>query len=639
VQEHGSATRWGARDAVMVGTRLLAVVYLVVTPIELLVLDGGSRLVAAAVAAVSSLFFAATARLALRVREETVDALLVLVCVVPLVNAFVHVLLTGRIEQSVVVILVAVGIGAVATSRRSGRSLLLMTCLSWLVVVLLRSPAPTHQIPFYAFLLALACVLSLAILEIRLVAYRRLTRAINRSSLGLHRFRSVFDHSPVGIGLADEDGLFVEANAALCELLARSAADVLGHSSAEFTHPDDRDPDEEAGRLLGRTPGGVDRVEMRYVRPDGELRWVWVSTAAVEGPLGEAWTVSHAQDVTERRLAEDQLRLSRESMVAAVDIAQATQSGQDPRPVVLHHLRRLADASFVSLTEPLGADRMVVTAVDGELDLVGLSMDLDEASVTNHVWRTGEAVFASQVTEHPLVTPQLLRESGAASLMWQPVGVSEDLLAVLSIAWDDPMPGVDTAGRAAVEAVAAEAGAALVGERMRKDLERSTVTDTLTGLLNRRGWDTEVTRLQQHADRTGTPFTLALVDLDHFKQFNDTRGHLAGDEALRSFAERCRSALRAVDVMARWGGEEFTVALQGTSGGSARVAIERLRACAPEGLTCSVGFVEMTLGDSVPAGLLLADEALYEAKRTGRDRAVRADRSDRADRGVATPTV
>jgi diguanylate cyclase (GGDEF)-like protein/PAS domain S-box-containing protein len=636
VQDHGSATRWGARDAVMVGTRLLAVVYLVVVPTELITLDGGARFLAAAVAAGSALFFAVAARLALRVEEGAVDALLVLVCVVPLVNALLHLALTDRIEQSSVVILVAVGIGAVATSRRMGRNLLLTTCLTWLVVVLLRSPAPTHQIPFYAFLLALACVLSLAILEIRLVAYRRLTRAISRSSLGLHRFRSVFDHSPVGIGLADEDGLFVEANAALCELLARTPQEVLGHSSAEFTHPDDRDADVDAVRSPGRAPDGVARVEVRFVRPDGEPRWAWVSLAAVEGPQGEPWTVSHLQDVTERRLAEDELRLSRESMVAAVDIAQATQGGQDPRPVVLRHLRRLANASFVSLTEPLGTDRMVVTAVDGELDLVGLSMDLDDPSVTNHVWRTGEAVFASQVATHPLVTPQLLRESGAASLMWQPVGVSEDRLAVLSIAWDDPMPGVDTAGRAAVEAVAAEAGAALVGERMRKDLERSTVTDTLTGLLNRRGWDTEVTRLQQHADRTGTPFTLALVDLDHFKQYNDSRGHLAGDDALRSFAERCRSALRAVDVMARWGGEEFTVALQGTSGGSARVAIERLRACAPPGLTCSVGFVEMTLGDSVPAGLAMADEALYEAKRTGRDRAVRADRSGRV---AATPTV
>ena len=173
---------------------------------------------------------------------------------------------------------------------------------------------------------------------------------------------------------------------------------------------------------------------------------------------------------------------------------------------------------------------------------------------------------------------RLLDESGAASLMWQPVGVPGDLQAVLSIAWDDPLPGVDTAGRAAVEAVAAEAGAALTGERLRRVLERSTVTDSLTGLLNRRGWDLEIQKLQHQADRTGTPFTLALVDLDHFKRFNDTFGHLAGDEALRTFAERAQRALRVVDVMARWGGEEFTVALQGTSGEPAR---RRWPGCGP----------------------------------------------------------
>ncbi len=620
-----SASRWGSRDAVMVGTRLLAVVYTVLVPTQLVLLDGTPRLLVVALAAVTAVFFALSARAALTVDDRSVDRLLVLVCLLPMLNVLVHLAVTRQVQQSAVVALIVVGIGAVSNGRRVAWSLVGASSGAWLLLVLVHPPRPTPLVLFYGVVIALACVLSVAVLEIRLTAYRRLSRAVDRSDLGLRRFQSVFDHSPVGIGLTDENGLFVEANAALCELLGRPAKDVRGHAVDEFTHHDD---------VPAPAPSSGER---RVVRPDGVVRWAWMTRAAVAGPQGQPWTVAQMQDVTDRRNAEDELTLSRDSMRASVEIAQATQQGLDPRPVILRHLRGLAQASFVSLIEPLGEDRLVVTAVDGELNLVGLSMDRNDPSVTTHVWRTGEAVFASQVAEHPLVTPQLLTDSGAASLMWQPVGVGGDLQAVLSIAWDDPMEGVDTAGRRAVEAVAAEAGAALTGERMRQVLERSTVTDTLTGLLNRRGWDAEITRLRAHADRTGTAFTLALVDLDHFKRFNDTFGHLAGDEALRAFAVRAQEALRVVDVVARWGGEEFTVALQGTSGEASSVALDRLRRCAPDGLTCSVGAVEVHPGESLSAALSAADAALYEAKEGGRDRVVRGPRPAAAQPHVGQP--
>jgi diguanylate cyclase (GGDEF)-like protein/PAS domain S-box-containing protein len=610
----------------MVGTRLLTVVYVLLVPAKLLLLDGTNRIVLSPLAAATAVFFWVAARSALTISERAVERMLVAVCLLPLVNALMQMAFVHNLEHTTVVLLVVVGIGAVADSRRSAWLLVAVSVAAWFATVAITRPQPLSLMPFFTLQLALACLLSVAVLEIRLTAYRRLSRALARNELGLRRFQSVFDGSPVGIGLADERGLFVEANAALCELLGRPAREVLGHSSAEFTHPDDLALHADAGRMIEAAAGGVARVEKRYVRPDGEVRWAWLSFAHVAGPEGETWTVAHMQDVTERHLAEEELRLSREGMVAAVEIAQATQNGLDPRPVVLRHLKRLAGASFVSMTEPLGDDRLVITAVDGDTDLVGLSMARNETSVTTHVWNTGEPVFASHAAQHPLVNHQLLVESGAESLMWQPVGAPGATLAVLSIAWDDPLPGVDTAGRAAVAAVAAEAGAALTGEQMRRSLERSTVTDSLTGLLNRRGWDAEVAKLCQHTQRTGVPFTLAIVDLDHFKRYNDTFGHLAGDQALAAFAAAAGEALRVVDVIARWGGEEFAVALQGTPADEAAGPIERLRACAPGGLTCSVGYVEVGPGADLQASLSCADEALYRAKADGRDRAVRGAR-------------
>ena len=618
----GSATRWGSRDAVTVGTRLLAVVYLLLVPAHLLMLDGTARIVLAALAGATAVFFTAASRTALIVSDRTVDRMLVAVCLLPLVNALVQLAFVHNVTHSTVVLLVVVGIGAVAAGRRSAWTLTSMACLGWLVTVAVTRPQPASEVPFFALQLGLACVLSLAVLEIRLSAYRRLIRALDRNEMSLRRFRSVFDDGPVGIALADDRGRFVEANAALCELFGRPVSELLGRSSAEFTHPDDPSLSTDVGRLIASAPEGVARLEKRYVRPDGSVRWAWVTLTHVGGPKGETWTLGHVQDVTARHDAEEQLRLSRESMVAAVEIAQTTQLGDDPRPVVLHHLKRLAEASFVSMIEPLGDDRLVVTAADGGIDLVGLSMSLEEPSVTTQVWNTGEAVFASKLAEHPLVSRRLLEDSGAQSVMWQPVGTPGDTLAVLSIAWDDLLPGVDTAGRGAVEAIAAEAGAALVGERMRRTLERSTVTDALTGLLNRRGWDCEVAKLCQHTERSGVPFTLAIVDLDHFKRYNDTFGHLAGDDALRTFAANAKDTLRVVDVIARWGGEEFAVALHGTTADEALGTIERLRASAPEGLSCSVGYVEVSRGAGLQECLSRADDALYQAKATGRDRAV-----------------
>ena len=620
----GSSTRWGSRDAVLVASRVLAVVFAALVPAHLLALDGTPRLVMTALAGVTAVVFHVVGRRVLTVSDGAVDRLLVLVCLLPLANTMTHLAASHEIELTAVVALVVAGFGAVSSSRLSAWLLILGAWASWSAVVLVTGLGPGVQIRFWAAQLVLAGALSVAVLEIRLSAYRRLTRAILRSEFGLKRFRSVFDHSPVGIGLADEHGYFVEANAALCELLGRAPHEVLDRTTKDFAHPDDLPAHGLAGDLVRDTRTGTAQVEKRYVRPDGEVRWAWLSLTSVAGPGGETWTLAHMQDITERKKAEDELRLSRESMVAAVEIAQATQTGRDPRPVILHHLRRLAGASFVSLTEPLGDDRLVVTAVDGGLDLVGLSTSREEPSITTHVWSTGEPVFASQLTAHPLVSPQLLAYSNAASLMWQPVGTPGDPLAVLSIAWDDPLAGVDTAGRAAVEAVAAEAGAALTGEAMRRELERSTVTDTLTGLLNRRGWNTEVERVRAHTERTGVPFTLAVVDLDHFKRFNDTHGHLAGDEVLRAFAQRAKDALRVIDVVSRWGGEEFAVALHGTSGAEAVGALERLRGRTPDGLTCSIGYVEVRSGDDLQAALSRADAALYEAKRSGRDRVVAA---------------
>ena len=155
---------------------------------------------------------------------------------------------------------------------------------------------------------------------------------------------------------------------------------------------------------------------------------------------------------------------------------------------------------------------------------------------------------------------------------------------------------------------------------LRQQLQALATTDPLTGLVNRRGWYERLEVLTARVRRTGESLTLAVADLDHFKKYNDTNGHDAGDELLREFAERTTSSLREVDLVARWGGEEFAIALPGSNADEARIALDRLRRNVPGGQTCSFGLATWDGVEPLAGCLARADEALYRAKVAGRNR-------------------
>jgi diguanylate cyclase (GGDEF)-like protein len=154
--------------------------------------------------------------------------------------------------------------------------------------------------------------------------------------------------------------------------------------------------------------------------------------------------------------------------------------------------------------------------------------------------------------------------------------------------------------------------------------KESARIDALTTLPNRRGWDESLSREVARARREKMPFCIALLDLDHFKDFNDSHGHRAGDRLLRRAASAWRLALRQSDFVARYGGEEFAVLLPVCHLDEAMEVIERLREATPEAQTVSAGVAEWNGYESEEALIDRADLALYNAKRGGRDRATAA---------------
>jgi diguanylate cyclase (GGDEF)-like protein/PAS domain S-box-containing protein len=149
-------------------------------------------------------------------------------------------------------------------------------------------------------------------------------------------------------------------------------------------------------------------------------------------------------------------------------------------------------------------------------------------------------------------------------------------------------------------------------------------SDALTGLPNRRALDDQLPRDMARSLRAESPLCLAIIDIDHFKLYNDTHGHLAGDAVLRDCASAWDAALRGEDTILRFGGEEFLVVLPNCGPLDAVDIVERLRAATPEEQTCSAGLALWRPGESVDELVARADIALYAAKEAGRDRLMSA---------------
>jgi diguanylate cyclase (GGDEF)-like protein len=152
--------------------------------------------------------------------------------------------------------------------------------------------------------------------------------------------------------------------------------------------------------------------------------------------------------------------------------------------------------------------------------------------------------------------------------------------------------------------------------RLNGQLRSDASTDPLTGVANRRAWETEATRSLARAARTGEPLTFAILDLDDFKEVNDREGHGAGDRLLREVATAWRARLRASDLLGRHGGDEFVLCLPGTDEPSAQEVLHRLDGDLPIGW--SVGTATARSEDSLTTVLQRADAALYQVKRLRR---------------------
>ncbi len=309
-------------------------------------------------------------------------------------------------------------------------------------------------------------------------------------------------------------------------------------------------------------------------------------------------------------------------------LAEATRTvllADDPREAVCAAVREAVGADGVYLLEPDGEGRLVSTAVVG-MDLPPLAFATDPpTTLTARLFTEGRAHFAADAAAEPGVSASLVEHLGLVSAAWQPAVLVDDrVVALIGVMWRTPVPELCDTALGILAVLGNEAGRAIERGNLLEQLARAADRDQLTGLANRRRWDDLSAVEVSRAQRNRLPLTFLLLDLDHFKVFNDSRGHQAGDVLLQEFAVAAAGCLRDGDLIARWGGEEFAVALPDCSQEEALQVAERIIAAVPSEQTATVGVAQWLRGETVGQALARADAALYEGKRAGRARAVLA---------------
>ncbi|MBL8381426.1 MAG: diguanylate cyclase [Burkholderiales bacterium] len=233
----------------------------------------------------------------------------------------------------------------------------------------------------------------------------------------------------------------------------------------------------------------------------------------------------------------------------------------------------------------------------------------------------------------PLECAHVAATDAPGGTLCVPLIAQGESLGLLEIVYIEPGDADTRAERlAAAKRVSEQLSLALANVRLRESLREQSIRDPLTGLHNRRYLEESLSRELARSARDGQPLAVFMLDVDHFKRYNDAHGHDAGDAALRELGRELRKCARGSDIVCRYGGEEFVVVLVDADGAAAGAWSERLmqnvralevrlgnRVLPP--ITVSMGLALFPQHADDPAALLhAADEALYEAKRDGRDR-------------------
>jgi len=410
----------------------------------------------------------------------------------------------------------------------------------------------------------------------------------------------------------------------------------------DAVHPDDRARALEILALQRQNQSTS--TEYRVIRPDGSVRWISNRTFPVHDAHGYPdRVVGIAEDITIRKQKEDALRQAH--MELQIALQESEERAREALKVtelvdILQSCQTVEEAYRVTgsaLPAILGSQAGALCITSASRNIVEVVAAWGARSATEKTFSPDSCWALRRGKIHRVNDSSSPLRCGhvrpfAGGYFCVPLMAHGETLGVLHLVLDSP-DHMDALGRLGL-AVGERISLALSNLRLREVLRSQSIRDPLTGLFNRRYMEESLERELSRAQRNGQPAALIMLDIDHFKQFNDTFGHQAGDALLRALGELIGERTRGQDVACRYGGEEFAIILSGASGEDAHRRAELLR---DEVSHLSVKYAGQLLGkvtlsfgiaaypaDGAHSEALLraADKALYRAKEEGRDRII-----------------
>jgi diguanylate cyclase (GGDEF)-like protein/PAS domain S-box-containing protein len=423
--------------------------------------------------------------------------------------------------------------------------------------------------------------------------------------------------------ITDGDGAIVEANAAAIESLGYETALLRGRLLTDLAPIAGRGPLKTflAGCLSGR-PAGVD--ELVLTRSDGDRRWFTGRAALLPGDCGSILQVV-LRDVTERRR---QFILSEKEVSFIHELSRTLPLFQDFDQMLDRILSMLSQAlSFngfaLVLAEP---NDMIATICVGNKTrnpfLTQIRSRLKEV-----LSELGDGANASEF-EYLIERKSDIQpgDNQIRSQILLPLAVVNGVAGLFS----SEENAFSKEELSLFSTMVSGISSLYIAYRSYQQVQQLSITDSLTGLYNRRKFFEEIEKEVERVSRYGSPLSVLMLDLDHFKPINDRFGHQLGDEVLRALARVLTASTRKTDLVARYGGEEFIIMLtetplKGALGVAQRIKSEVEQATvmgsgAELKFTVSLGLAPFVKGDTVDALISRADGALYEAKKNGRNR-------------------
>jgi diguanylate cyclase (GGDEF)-like protein/PAS domain S-box-containing protein len=445
------------------------------------------------------------------------------------------------------------------------------------------------------------------------------------------RTRAIIDTANDGFVAMDESGRIVGFSPRAEEMSGFTQEEVMGRPLADTIVParlrDAFQRELEHFLATGESPLVNRPIEFTGVRQDGGEFPIELTVA----PLRDhgRWVFNaFVRDISERKRSEQQIREHAEDLARIAEVARDLAGVTDAhaaRPAICRAAKDLGAAKVAILFEPdpKGKELVSTAVVGAKLDQIHLPF-AGAPSGAATAFSSGKAYFLSDIVDNAGVHQAVREKLEAVSALWQPVLRNGVPIGVLSLAWGERVAALSERVVSLVSLLAAEAAVAIERADLLARLEAVARTDDLTGLANRRAWDEHLPRELARARREDRPLCVAMLDLDHFKEYNDERGHQAGDRLLKEVAATWREMLRPSDLLARYGGEEFGLLLPHCTLERGLEVVERLRTVTIADQTSSAGVAAWDGEEAADALVSRADSALYDAKKAGRDRALPA---------------